>query len=235
MGIKRETAMPNYEGAWYPEEGVKDPNKSLAYISEYFPGILSGPNSIGLELKNNSNLQILPAQKLGLFDRFIAEAGVHRLRYYHREHLGTRGWALQYIKGQKSQVSRTEFFLSWGGMIGYESSGVYGNFVDQIDFKYDNLDRVIRVGSKAGGTWEFEMNINSPDLASGLHEVTEKSRQESLRTIRDSQHSAEAKKRLVRINNAFTRGENILVLDVEDTRGEGQIAIPASIKPTRFI
>ena len=223
----------------FPKEGAKKPDMALAYIAEYFPQVLSGPNTIGTELSSDPTLEVLPKTELQSYERFISKAGPHELRYFISQHASEK-WHLQYTLSQTSIFrgggNRSKFFLQWEGKVGSGSGGVYGNFVDQIDFEFDAQKRLFCAGSMSGGYWSLKESIDSDGFPQKLQEVSEASYQQRLRLLNPNIYKTdkEGAKGLVKISNAFTKKDNILVLNIEDGQGEGQISFPSTVTPRRF-
>jgi hypothetical protein len=227
MAIRKDRDLGESQGPWYPEAGVKNRAEALAYIAEYFPGILAGPNTIGPNFSENQSLHLLPKGRLQHDDRFIAEAGQHQLRYFLKS-LEMNEWELQYSHDYKP--GKPDFFLAWKGKFGSAPPGLHINFVDQLNLYINVKEGKFCALSMGRDSWKLEESINSPDLSAKIQKLSKQTYEERFKLEKEW---PERRERLVIINNVST-DNNLLVLDVENDKGEGQIAIPTIVTPTRF-
>lgn len=220
MTIIRDKQVPGALGPWYPEEGVADRDQAYAYIAEYFPQILSGPNSIGTQIQMSPEIMLESKKNRRFKEPFIAKGkvvdnadSVFELRYYHPRELGGYDWALQFYDRDAN------FFLAWDGMHGVGSAGVYGNFVDRVDFHFDAETRRLGIKSLPMSKYMFEMTVpftSDAELSGRLKRFTR-----------------EHGRGIVLDHAVFTRNLLVLSGNINDGR-PGQIAIPSSVTPRRF-
>ncbi|MEK7166117.1 MAG: hypothetical protein AAB874_04910 [Patescibacteria group bacterium] len=204
-------------GSWYPDEGVTDRDQAIAYLAQYFPDILTGANSVGLVFQKAHKIILAPKLERTHDEPFMAIANsggdIHTLRYFYPDE---SKWELQYILGYPN----TKFVLAWEAPKGHNSRSVYGNYVDQVDFKYSPDGGRLRVRSELDGRWNLETSIYVSDLSKQLFDLSQ---------------SIPAGVQLIHFN---TR-DRLLVVDVKVSTGfgrsnSGKISFPHTVTPSRF-